>query len=174
MAGIATAVGVLGSIASFAGTIASVGAQQQQAKALENQGIAEQQIAAYNAKVARQQAQQERAVAQRKSFEERRKKNRALSQIQARAAYSGGGAADPNILDLSADVAAQGEYNALAQMYSGESRARGLEDQASLDIYTGNARAGAYRDRASIARSRSTATLIGGFGGLAGNLARFA
>lgn len=86
-----------------------------------------------------QAAQESRAASQRQALEKRRQSDLALSKIQAGAAASGAGASDPGIVNLSGDVAARGEYQALTDMYTGENRARGLEDQAMGDRMTGDA-----------------------------------
>lgn len=156
---IAPVIGIIGSVVSFMGTLASANAMKQQAEA-------ERQAAEYKAKMEEQQAQEERAVAQRKALGERRSEDIQQSRLQALAAASGGGADDASVVKLGSDLAAQGEYNALARMYTGASRGVDLENQAALDRYSGEARASALR-------SRANATILGGVGGLVGSLARF-
>jgi hypothetical protein len=69
------------------------------------------------------------------------------------------------VIKLSSDIAAQGEYNALSALYSGQSQNVALRNQANLDIYTGAAKASALRSQADY-------TLLGGIGGLAGSLGK--
>jgi hypothetical protein len=130
-----------------------------QANAMRAQAQAEQQAANYKAQVENQQAQEDRAAAQRRALAEREKTQYAQSQLQALAAASGGGADDPTIIKLSSDIAAHGEYNALADMYTGESKGVDLENQANLDVYSGAMKADAMRAKAN-------STIMGGFGGL--------
>src|SRR5262249_40935198 len=56
----------------------------------------------------------------------------ALSKLQAQAAASGGGATDPTVVNLGERIAGRGELGALMETYKGESKARGLLDQAAL------------------------------------------
>lgn len=147
---------IAGTALSFVGTLA-------QASALNEQATAEQQAAAYKAREEQRVAQENRAAAQRKALQTRREGEYTQSKLQAAAAASGGGADDPTIIKLSSDIAGQSEYSALSEMFTGESRAIGLENQAQLDIYSGNVRANALR-------SRANQTILGGFGGLFGAL----
>jgi hypothetical protein len=167
------AIGIIGGLFSFMGAMASANAARQQAQALEYQAIAEVQAADYKAKQEERVGQEQRAAAQRKGLEEKRKETYLQSHLQATAAASGGGADDPTIVKLSSDIAQQGEYNALSQMWSGESQAVGLENQARLDRYSGRTRASALNAEASAARSKADATILGGVGGLFGSFAKF-
>lgn len=73
----------------------------------------------------------ERASSQREALEERRQGRLAQSRTLALAAASGGGASDPTVVNLMADLAGEGEYRALTALYNGEEEARGLEAQAT-------------------------------------------
>lgn len=77
-----------------------------------------------------QAAQESRAAAQRGSLEKAHETTLLQSKLQANAAASGGGASDPTVLDLAGGIAGRGEYESLMEMYKGENRARGIEDQA--------------------------------------------
>lgn len=125
MAEIALAATALGGLVSGAGTLIA--------------GSNAKDAAYFKAAQEEQQAQESRAASQRSAMESRRKAGLAISQIQAGAAASGAGAADPSILNVSGNVAARGEYQALADVYKGENRARGLEDQAMGDRMSGDA-----------------------------------
>lgn len=150
------ALGIIGAITSAVGTIAN-------ASAMSAQAGAEQTAANYKADMENRQAMEQRAAAQRSALDQRKKTALVQSRLQADAAASGGGATDPTILKLGSDIAGQGEYNALSEIYSGESRATGLENQGALDRYSGAA-------RASSLQSRSFSTILGGLGGLAGDI----
>jgi hypothetical protein len=98
----------------------SVIGQQQAAKA-------EQAQAEFQAKQYEQKAGQDRAMAQRRAQEERRQGQLAISRAQA---IAGGGGLDDSVLDITGDIAAEGEYNALGAIYEGEQSALGSEMQA--------------------------------------------
>lgn len=90
-------------------------------------------------------AAESRAAAQRQAFERRRAAKLTLSSLQARSAAFAGDASDPGIVRLAGDIAARGEYQALAEMYTGENRARGLTDEAMGTRMSGAAaRQGSY------------------------------
>lgn len=108
-----------------------------------------------------QQAGQERATAQRQSIEERRAARLAESRAIAVAAASGGGASDPTVTKIVGNLAAQGEYNALSALYTGEEAARGLETAAMGSLYEGNNAASSYRIKGSAYRSAARNTAIG-------------
>lgn len=112
----AQALAVAGPVVDAAGTI--LGARSQ-AKALKGQA---RQLDA--------QAGDARAVSQRDAIEQRRQARLVESRGLAVAAASGGGADDPTVVNLLANVAGEGEYRALTALYNGESDARGLESEA--------------------------------------------
>lgn len=74
-----------------------------------------------------QQAGQERASSQRDAIAQRRQSTIMQSNAQAAAAASGGGATDPTVLNITGNLAKEGEYNALSALFAGEERARGQE-----------------------------------------------
>jgi hypothetical protein len=82
----------------------------------------------YQARQLEQKAGQERAIAQRQGIEDRRQAQLAQSRVQA---LAGGGGADESVLNLTGDIAAEGEYNALTSLYGGEQSALGREGQAA-------------------------------------------
>lgn len=150
-------VGLLGTAVSAMGTIA---AGQAQAKAAQAQA----QMSLFKAKEDEQQASESRASAQRQAMEHRRAGMLAESELQARAAASGGGATDPTVLALGEGIAGRAEYGAGMEEFKGENRARGFEDQAELDRMS----ASASMAQASGARTGSIlsagGSLISGFG----------
>ncbi len=107
----------LGSLVSAGGTIAS--------------GIGANAAGKAQAAQLSQAANESRAAGQRQGFEHQRTTGLALSKLQANAAASGGGADDPTVQNLGADIAGRGEYQTLMDLYTGENRARGLEDQGA-------------------------------------------
>lgn len=124
------ALSTMATVASIGGSILS-GLGQMQA------GKAAQQSANSQAQQLEQRAGQERAASQRVAIEERRKGKIAISNAQAAAASSGGGATDPTVLNIEGAIAKQGEYNALSALFDGEERARGQELQAVASRYEG-------------------------------------
>jgi hypothetical protein len=138
---------ILGTVVSAIGTIASASAAARQA----NAQAAQQEHAAL---VADQKAMQERAVAQRQSFEKRREAKYAQSTLTARAAASGGTATDPTIIKLGSDIAERSEYMALTDMARGEQAGLDYENKADLSRWS----AGILRDEAGMAK---TAGFIG-------------
>lgn len=79
-------------------------------------------------------AGQSRAAGQRDAAEQRRQARLVQSRAQA---VAGGGASDIGVINQMADIAAEGEYRALAALYEGEDRAAGLEGQAAARRYGG-------------------------------------
>lgn len=76
------------------------------------------------------QAGLERASSQREAIEERRQSRLVQSRGLAVAAASGGGADDPTVVNLIANLEGEGEYRALTSLYEGNERAIGMEDEA--------------------------------------------
>lgn len=112
----AQALAVAGPLVSAGGTI--LGARSE-AKALKKEA---QQLEI--------QAGTERAISQRSAMEERRQARLVASRGLAVAAASGGGADDPTVVNMLANIEGEGEYRALTALYNGEEEARGLEGQA--------------------------------------------
>lgn len=150
-----------GTAVSAAGTLAA-------GRAAQDAGMRGQQAAYFEAAQQEQQAQESRAAAQRGALEKRREGRLLLSKLQARAAASGGGADDPTVLDLGGDIAQRSEYDALFEMYRGENRARGLEDQAMGSRMTGDARRAEGEAKKRAAKLSAIGTIIGGASSMAG------
>ncbi len=150
--------------ASVGSTIMQASAQATAAKAAAQEGAARQQAAEYEAQQQRVKAGQERAASQQRLQVTRKQERLIQSQLQARAAASGGGATDPGIITLSGDIAKEGEYRALQDLYIGEERARSLEQGADLSSFEGAEamRAGKARERAGY--MQAAGTLLGGAG----------
>lgn len=120
-------------------TVATIASAGLSALGAIQAGNAQNDAAKFQAAQMEQQAGQERASAQRAMIEQRRKERFAQSRLQAVAAASGAGATDPTVLDLSGDIAQEGEYRALTALFEGEERARGLQMGASAKRYEGAA-----------------------------------
>lgn len=109
------------------------------------------------------QAGQQRAAGQRRAQEQRRQAAIAGSNIQAR---TGGGSTDASILGLTGNIAGEGEYNALTNIYEAEESALGSEGQAGTarrqgDMYRAGGQAalarGAAAGEAAVSVSRMNA-----------------
>ncbi len=112
------------------GTAVSVYGQNQAKKAgrADAQATAQQQYAA---------AVTSRAVGQRQANEERRQARLLDSALQARAM---GGGMDPTAVELSKDIAGEGEYRALSALYEGETGAISMENAAASGLRSAEAR----------------------------------
>jgi hypothetical protein len=150
-----------GTAVSAMGTIAG-------GNAAAEAGERQQEAYYYRAKQEEQAAQESRASAQRAALEKRREGRFLQSKLQARAAASGAGADDPTVLDLAAGIAQRSEYDALFDMYRGENRARGLEDQAKGSRMTGDAERIEGINRKKASRIQAIGTIIGGASSMAG------
>ena len=78
------------------------------------------------------QANEQRAASQRNAEQKQKQARLVLSRQQAVSAASGGSATDPTVLDLGADVAGEGEYQANMIQYEGEARGSSLDYGAAL------------------------------------------
>lgn len=121
----------------------------------------------FQAKQSEQQAGQDRASAQRHAMEQRRQATLMQSRVQA---LAGGGGADEGVLELTGDIAGEGEYNALASLYEGEESALGREMQSQGLRMEGKSarRAANWKSASTIMSTASSmygAYSGGGFGG---------
>ena len=143
---IATIATLVGTAVSAVGTIAA--------------GKADKASADYEAAQLDINAKEEMAAAQREGEEYRRKKELALSSLQARAAGSGFSATDPTALALADEISKYGTLQEQMAMYGGKSRRAGLEAQAAGRRMSGRAaRTGSYY--------KAGATILGGISTLA-------
>lgn len=129
-------------------------------------GQSAQQSANFRAQQEDQAAQESRAVSQRSALDKQRSGQLALSTLQARAAAGGGGADDPTVLNLAGNIAQRTEYDSLFDMYKGENRARGLEDEATGSRYSGEAAAAEGDAKQSASYLSAAGTVIGGAGSM--------
>ena len=132
-AGTAAAAGstmaTLATVAQIGGTILSgIGA-------LQSLSGGKQTAAGINA-AAVQAAGQERAKSQHAAAEQRRQAALVTSRARAVAGASGGGVTDPTMVDITSELAGEGERRALTAMYEGEDRARGIISQGQSDAYS--------------------------------------
>jgi len=150
--------------ASLAGTAMSAMGTIAQGNLAAKQGAAQQQALNYQAQQQEMQAGQERAAAQRNAYGRRKEARLVASRGQAVAAASGGGALDPTVVNLLGDVEAEGEYQALMEMYGGEQSARNLESGATLNRYEGQQAYAAGQAKKRGARTAAFAQVVSGVG----------
>lgn len=176
----ATAVAIAAVAATVISTGVAVYSASQQADAAEAEGQAQYNAAVERANAANnaatqleQQAGQTRAAAQRKAIADRQ--NAALVQSRARALFaaSGGTSTDPSAVNITGQLGARGEYNALIDLYNGEESAQGMDYQATLDRATGQSDISAGQFSQGIANQRAglfpiqaAGTILGAAGGL--------
>jgi aspartokinase len=158
MAAIGVIAGVVSAVAGIAGTLVA-------AKGAADAGEEQRRAREYEAKQREMQGQESRAASQRQALEKDRASRLAQSTLQSRAAASGAGATDETVLGLGEDIAGRGEYQRLMEMYTGENRARGLDDAAMGLRMTGAAEAKA-------GRTRATGTLLSGLGSFGESLGK--
>jgi len=103
------------------------------------QGADQKQQAEAQAITLRNQANADEAASQRAAITSRRQANYAISRGQALAAASGAGASDPTVVGLLGNIAGQGEYNALTQLYEGDTEGGNARSQSQAAINEGNA-----------------------------------
>lgn len=90
-------------------------------------------LAGFNSDLLESSADDQIAAGQREALEQKRQANLAMSRAQAVAAASGGGAADPTVINVIGDIAAEGEYSARVADYTGRERARNTRLQAAVE-----------------------------------------
>ena len=138
---------IAGSVVTASGTLAA--------------GKAAQQEANYEAQQLDIEAKNRQAKAQVEAGELRRRKDLALSNLQANAAASGFSATDPTSLALADEIARYGTYQEQLAQYGGTSERAGLEAQAEGRRISGKAaRIGS--------RYSAAGTILGGVSSLAG------
>lgn len=150
---LAAATNLMGVLATAKGQ-ADVGAGAQQA------GAGAQQAANYAAAQMDYNAGQEQASAQRTAEEARRQARLNVSRALAVAGASGGSAMDPTVLNIMANLNAEGQLQSLSAMYEGDSRANAMRRQAEATRYEGAAQAYAGAQQATAARNKAGTTLL--------------
>lgn len=125
------------------------------------EGQVANQSAQFEARQLQEKAAQEEALAGQEAAAKRREARLANSRNLAVAAAGGGSAGDPTVIQLMGDVEAEGQMNALTEMYKGLTRKADLLTQASVTRTQGrNARTASYIGAAG--------TLFDGFSTAAG------
>lgn len=96
------------------------------------EGEAANSFAKIKAKQLNRQAIADKAESVQVAKHERKKATLLASRVTALAASSGAGVSSPDIQNSLSDIDEQGEYNALAALYSGESSAQSKRYAASV------------------------------------------
>jgi hypothetical protein len=155
LATIATIASLAGTAVTAVGTIAAGNAKAAQAEA-------EAKAADFQAQQLEVQAKDAKAIGQRDMLEARRKKELALSSLQARAGSSGFSATDPTALALADEIERYGTHQEQMAQYGGTIGAR----DASLSAAGRRFTAGVYRDLAprfeSAGYMGAAGTILGG------------
>jgi len=110
-----------------------------QAQAQKHAAKAQKASLDFEASQLEDRADQEFAAGQREAGELRKRKELALSTLQASSAASGFSATDATTLDLAGDIEERGSIQERSALFSGSQRAAGLETQATARRATGNA-----------------------------------
>lgn len=166
-----------------AGDEAGEAAEDQAAAALLN-SQRQAEASRFEAAQLEQIAGEERAVAQRRAGEERRRGRILESRALALAAAGGGGATDPTVVNIISDLAGEGEYAAAVRIYEGEEAARrarmgarAQEFEADTALQAGAMTASGLRAEGSARRSAGTSgavsTLFSGAGRAMGIYGRY-
>lgn len=121
----------------IASAVALAGAGALSAKSASDQGNAQNRAASKQAEMARQKGIQETALAYDRARSERSQADSFQSDLIAQAAAFGGGTSDMAVTNMLVDADARGEYNALTQIFEGQSRQKDLNYQANLTQYEG-------------------------------------
>lgn len=146
---IMAATAVIGAVTSAYGMYQSGQAQKVSANA-------QAQEQNYEAAEGQQAAGQARAASQRDAIADTRNKELTESRAIAQNAGTGGSTLDPSVVDILGDLEGQGQYNANAALYQGETKARNYESGATLANYQ------AGMDRASGENDANAAMLKAG------------
>ena len=197
LAAIATVAGGIGTAINAYGTIAGGGAQEQAyqraGQGYEQAGIAKQRAAEYEAlqleekaRLEREAGRNELATAQVEAGTYKRRKELALSSLQARAASSGFTATDPTSLALADEIARYGTLEedravaggtvkraaafAQARSFDASAGGRRFEGEAERVAAHNQAEAAYYAGRAARKKSYfdAASTILGGISTIAG------
>lgn len=131
-------------VLSAVGTAVTVVSAIQQGKAAKRAADYNAQVAQQNAMLAREQAQANARIADRRN-------RLRLGAIRAAQGASGGAAGEGSVLDVLGDVATQGELEKQQILYSGEVQARGYSNEATLSRMKGKSASAAAKLKAGSA-----------------------
>jgi len=153
---------------TIAGSITSYMGNQKSADAAMQTGQRQATAAQYQAAQLEQNAGQAIAASQLQSAEQQRQARLLASRALAVSAASGGGATDPTITHIIANIAGEGAYRGALALYQGEDKARMLRMEAEGKRYEAGMAIDSANARASSYRTAATASLLSGAGSLFG------
>ena len=146
-----------------ASTVMNMQAQSAQGDAALRIGQQKQTADEFQAKQLDINAGQAQAAGQISAINQDRNTSLVLSRARAVAAASGGGASDPTIIRLMANIAGEGAYRANVARYEGDTQARTMNMQAAALRYQGaNALADAETAKSASGLSMVSTALSGG------------
>lgn len=152
----------LPTVASIVNTAAAARGQLVAGDYYKQAGIAARAAADYRADALESGASDVRGAAQQRAHFTRREGRFAKSRALAAAAASGGGATDPTVVKILSEIEGQSEYEALSDLYSGESQAYALEQEAEATRYGGRLSEYTGRLRRSLLRQQALNTIASG------------
>ena len=145
-----------------AATILNVGSAITRGRAAKAIGARKQAAAEFEAKQLVARAEQERSIGMIGAQDEIRKTQIINSAALARAASSGAGASDPNVIHLLTQTAGMGAYRAAVAMYQGEEQARLSRLRAAATRFEGDTAAADAKIAARQANLTAASTLLSG------------
>jgi len=168
LAGLAgAAVSMAGSAIGAAGTI---GAAKANTAAARQQQWVDFNAAQMNQAVLNRQASEQRYAGQQRAIQNDLQGQYMQSSLKANAAFGGGTATDPTVQQLGGDIQNVTSFQKALNMFTGESRARGLEDEGIAGVYrvVNQGNMDVYKAEANerAAKASAMGSLIGSAGGL--------
>lgn len=168
LAGLAgAAVSMAGSAIGAAGTI---GAAKANTAAARQQQVVDINASLMNQAQLNRQASEQRYAGQQRAIQNDLQGQFMQSSLRANAAFGGGNTADATVGQLAGDIGNVTSFQKALNMFTGESRARGLEDEGIAGIYKtlNQSRMDIYKAEANerAARASAMGSLIGSAGGL--------
>lgn len=157
---------LIGAGVSAAGSIASGNAAAQAGQMQQSADYAQAQQLDEN-------ATQAFASGQRQALDTANKARLALSTARARGGASGVDVSTGSPANVQGELAKRGSYQALMDMFNGESTATGLHNQAAAARYGGDVAAIEGEDKQEASRYSAAATLASGFGSAASTYGKF-
>lgn len=169
----------ISAVTTIAGTGIAAYGQRQAAKAQADQqeamGRAQQEAANFEAAQLEAKGKEEQAVARVEADEIKRRKDLALSTLQARGAASGFSATDATSMQIGDEISKYGTVQEQMVLYGGAGRRQNYNTAAAGERYTGASAYQAARTSAQAIRKGSKleamGTIIGGVSTLADRFA---
>lgn len=157
----------LSSVASIVNTGASAVSSFKSGSASAAGGDAQRTIDYARASQLEQNANAALGVSQQQSHFDLRSGNIEASKALAAAAASGGGATDPTVVNIISQLKGQSEYQALSDLYTGESKAYNLRSEANIARYGGDVAAYKGKVQQQLQQQKALQTITSGASTLA-------